>query len=1157
MSVLSLFNIRFLLILFSTASIAFARDQLLESNIKKNEQAIPEYNQALSLYRDGELDRAVTAFKNLINLYPEIPKSYTKLIQIYREQRKLQEANDYFKSLNKSGNPFVHHALGIIEMKLNNYPKAIEYFQKAIQLSPSFASGYSAISEAYIKAQNFEHGLSWLTKWASHNPDHAAVWYGIANMSSLKSNWEKAFENIHESLELDSAFVPALLLKTKSLRNTGEMDHAMSTCKKTIQFAEQQNDPDGKLKALILKGTIHWYLGQYQEATALSEEALALAQKLVENEIEAGILNNLGTFYRGMGKFQEAMAILKRSLAVNQQLGFVHGMGLALGNIGDVFVQISDYDSALVYYERALIIAKESGDKRLHADILSSIGVAFSYMGEYETANENSKKALSLYQEIDDRNGRANELTNMGIAHIELGNYTKALDLLNSANAIAKEIDDSYLQHIQLDNMGHVFHFLGDFKRALKHHRQALDIAVQNEDKDSEAICLMNIGRIELETHKLDSAAIHLNKALEICTNNGDKRGQGIAYANLAYIKAQQNQFENSIALYEKSLSIAREIGNRFGEGETLNELGMLWQKVDEDAKAIEHHQKALSIGENLAAAKIKWEASWGLGSAFHKQGNLEKAKGFYEAAIENIEKTRWQLGLSEFKSSFFADKIEVYQKLVGLCLDLQNSQPIENLGLLAFHYVERAKARSLLDLLTEAKLKIASDLDPALIKRQDKIFHTIAKIQTELRNPVISETRRQELLDKVSNEEEALQRAQMDIKKSNSAYWKFHNPELVTLDQIQENLLDKETVLLEFFIIDQHYYLWAITKDQHKVIRLASRKEIDNLVGSYLRIISHPPHPGLLPYKTGKTLFQELIKPAENFLSLKQKVIIVPEGILNALPFETLIDQMNGMTPHYWVESVDIRYAQSSSVLSFLESKSSKPVQSALLAFGNPRFGSADEEYIPNRDNSQVSERGIYLERGFVFPNLPYTETEVQKIASLFPANEADVYLGTEVCEDQIKKLNLDNFRFIHFATHGVIDEEKPARSCIVLTLDDDPAEDGFLQMQEIFNLKLNADLVVLSACQTGRGKLIGGEGMISLTRGFQYAGANSVIVSLWSVNDQSTVDFMESFYRAIKEGDAFDVALRHAKRKMLQNKNRALQHPYYWAPFVLIGPK
>jgi CHAT domain-containing protein len=293
-----------------------------------------------------------------------------------------------------------------------------------------------------------------------------------------------------------------------------------------------------------------------------------------------------------------------------------------------------------------------------------------------------------------------------------------------------------------------------------------------------------------------------------------------------------------------------------------------------------------------------------------------------------------------------------------------------------------------------------------------------------------------------------------------------------------------------------------------------------------------------------GREIFQKLLQPMAGQIKGAGKLIIVPDGVLAYLPFETLVDNRTPLEPHYLLETFAIAYAPSASALFAIRQRNAATAADGLLAFGDPMDSEPGSQQV-NFAGSAAAQ----------FQTLPYTRKEVNDIGSLFSNPARRLFLGAEAREQTLKAEPLDRFRYLHFAAHGVIDEEYPARSGIRLSPAGDKHEDGVLQMSEVMRLKLNADLVTLSACRSGLGKLVNGEGIIGLTRSFLYAGADGVVVSLWDVNDLSTAALMKSFYINLKQGLPKDEALRQAKLQLLQGEKRSWQQPYFWAPFVLVG--
>ena len=361
--------------------------------------------------------------------------------------------------------------------------------------------------------------------------------------------------------------------------------------------------------------------------------------------------------------------------------------------------------------------------------------------------------------------------------------------------------------------------------------------------------------------------------------------------------------------------------------------------------------------------------------------------------------------------------------------------------------------------------------------------------------------------------------------------------------------MLTPDTALIEFVLSEQKSFAWVIQQGKLTAVMLPPGQEIEALVKQYRdvfagNISSLNAAQEIAKQKAqSQQIYKKLFQPLAPYLVKARKLVIVPDGVLAYLPFETLVNE-NKPVPSYLLERFAISYAPSASALAALTAHRHATASDAkgIIAFGDPQY-------------SKTAAGAAQSVRGNELRQLPYTRMEVNEITALFPAAERRVFLGLDAQEQNVKSEPLGQYRYVHFAAHGIIDEDYPARSGIMLSIGTGSTEDGMLQMSEVMRLKLNADLVTLSACRSGLGKLLNGEGMIGLTRSFLYAGAESVAVSLWSVNDIATASLMKSFYKYLQAGKSKDEALQAAKLELLKGQQRAWRHPYYWAPFVLVG--
>jgi CHAT domain-containing protein len=420
---------------------------------------------------------------------------------------------------------------------------------------------------------------------------------------------------------------------------------------------------------------------------------------------------------------------------------------------------------------------------------------------------------------------------------------------------------------------------------------------------------------------------------------------------------------------------------------------------------------------------------------------------------------------------------------------------------------------------------------------------------------PDLNEKEREKLLTRLEMEEEDYSNLLNRIRTQRLENFQFTSPNIVSSDNFRAQGLDNRTAVLEYYLGEKQSIGIFLDK-RHLVIKaLPPRIEIENSLRAYLKMLSTPPDGRFVGIQAAERIYHELVFPFEDHLCPPvEHLIIVPDGILYYLPFETLVkSDTKTSEPKYLVELYDISYAPSvSSLAHLMEKERPRRYTKALLAVGNPVYISRGAKKTELGEKCVDVLREIFLEDGFELSALPHSRKEIRQVARCFPKEKVDVLLDSQAREEVIKSKPLNEYQLIHFACHGFLDEKTPMRSALVLTLDDDVEEDGFLQAREISDLSLSAELVVLSACQTGKGRIENAEGVLGLPRTFFYAGARSTLSSLWKISDRSTSEIMPSFYRHLTAGNNKAKALRLAKLEMLRS---AHSHPFYWAAFVLNG--
>jgi CHAT domain-containing protein len=570
-------------------------------------------------------------------------------------------------------------------------------------------------------------------------------------------------------------------------------------------------------------------------------------------------------------------------------------------------------------------------------------------------------------------------------------------------------------------------------------------------------------------------------------------------------------------------------------------------------------------------------------------RNNLEAARTQIESTIAIVEDVRTKVTSQELRTSYFSSVQKYYQFYIDLLMQRHKKTPSQGYDALALQASERARARSLIEILTEANATIRTGVNPKL--REEKIaieqqLDAIEKRRVQLLSS--NSTRGQTAgLDK---ETSALltqyQALQEKIRTTSPRYAALTQPKPLALAEIQQQVLDEDTLLLEYSLGEERSYLWAVTKTGITSYELPKRAEIEAVVkGIYEqsggRTLPERRGIGVVPRDRNNAittqLSQMLLSPVAGQLGNK-RLVIVSDGALQYVPFAALPapdTSGNSDRPVPLIVKHEIVNLPSASTLAVLrqETQGRSPATKTIAVLADPVF-SKDDERVKNtvgansrqgkqteRSQNLANMGSRALERsaralGVAFNRLPFTRQEADRILSLVPAEQEQQALDFAASRAFATSPQLSDYRIVHFATHGILNSQNPELSGIVLSLVNEQGmpENGFLRLPDIFNLNLSADLVVLSACETGLGQEVKGEGLVGLTRGFMYAGAPRVLVSLWSVDDEATSELMSRFYKKmLQDGQKPAAALRAAQIEMLQDAR--WQEPYYWAAFTLQG--
>ncbi len=810
----------------------------------------------------------------------------------------------------------------------------------------------------------------------------------------------------------------------------------------------------------------------------------------------------------------------------------------------------AQYDEVITKAQTAIALSEKLGDKLRQARSLMQLATAYFHSGNPEKAIGYFKQSAQLAAEVPERNMQSLALNSAAMLLTSSGLSDEALYFYNQSVALRKVMNDRVGEAMVLVQMTRIFMDMGDFAKSEMLLQEAANVSRETKQAGKNDGILgdfvqVRTAALEIERGQLQVALPILESfiARETPATNGSFKIEVRAY--LIQLYTQLGNYEKVAAVSEQSLALLRTIKIPQAEADVLGDLAWAKYKLGKAEDALVLLEQAIPLLRQSGGGPNEALFQSYLAEILNALGRKDESLQSHRAAVKRIEQLRARsIPVGESKVGIVATRQKIYSSAIALLVN-------DDKGEEALEIAEAYHARAFLDVLAESRIDVRKELTREQQQKEDAIFNHITKIQKELWQKSGTPEREQALQQELQQAERELEDFQLELRRTNPHYASISYPQPLRSAQLLKELAPG-TALIEYVLGEKNSYAWVAQGEKIFTIKLPAKKTIDELIAQHRAALSEKVSALTMASATTKfqtssqQLYQSLFQPLEQHLVNAKKLIVVADGSLVYLPFETLSRSVKNGANEFLLERFAISYAPSATALLALKNSKTATAQKGFIGFGDPVYADAKAPEPTLAQNNY---------RGFALNSLPYTRREVADIAALFPRSEQQTFLGAEAREQNVKTAKLHEFRYVHFAAHGIIDENIPARSGVVLTAGANSQEDGILQMGEVMRLKLNADLVTLSACRTGLGKLLDGEGMIGLTRSFLYAGANSVVVSLWNVNDVATADLMKAFYKNLKQGKAKDEALRQAKIEMLHGAKRTWQHPYFWAPFVLIG--
>jgi len=946
----------------------------------------------------------------------------------------------------------------------------------------------------------------------------------------------------------------SLFKRGKEYDQRGRIKQSEFYYREAYHMYRQLRDTAGWLKAGKEYASSLVYLSENPKAMKLYRKLLKVKHPANDAYNRGDIYNSMGWSSKRIGKIDQALKYYQKSLPLAKQSGDSLLLGVVYDNLGSAYDSNGEWGKSLAYHQKALPYFRGLGNQRSIAITLANIGTIYRSLSLYDKALDYFSRSLNICKKLHDVLLLSQTYSNIGSVQEDLGNYDQALVSYQKSMEYSKRSGSPSKRAFVLNNIGLLYKQLGEYDKALDYYRQSLDIKQNTESPQLVATTTRNLGKLYWAKKKYEQAAPLYRRALKLNKKAGITSKIIYSYSDMAQLELQVGNLDQAQQYADSLEAIGDSTDNYVGLRHAFTWKGRVQDSLRNYHKAIEHFKKEYSYSQYLTPTD-RMSALKDLAFAYHSMDS-DSAIYYGQKVVDLIEKSRTNAGASsQLKSSYFQHHSDFYTQLASWVLSYhQNSSR-------AFKLAELAKARSFNEELAKASQNIDRQLpEKVRVKRHEKTKH-INDLYDELEQTTDAKERSR-IKARIRSAELDYAAYENSLTKKYPQLKSFKAPKPISLSQARD-MTDENTAVLEYSLAGNELIMFLISRNQVRVeqFSLSGRQQLDTRLTTWVSdfkdaILSEAPN-SVLEARSAK-LYNALLKPFEDDLDNFPNLIIVPDGALAYLPFEALYHD-----GQYLIQSHRIKYEPSLTSLKMLKEHDAEHPKDLLAVAGS----NISDENIGGsfRKNSLAA--------------LPSTLIEVDSIASHF--QKVSLLEKNNVSESAFKKLVQNyNYKYIHLATHGIIDESNPRQSGLALSAGEkitaSSKEDGLLRSSEILGLHMNSDMVVLSACNTGLGKVVHGEGMLGMQRSFFYAGASTVVVSLWNVYDRSTAYLMNEFYKNLLDAqqsqkdwsDRFlrwigwddsvpfgykAEAMRQAKLKMIHNP--LFNHPIYWAPFIVVG--
>jgi CHAT domain-containing protein/tetratricopeptide (TPR) repeat protein len=995
--------------------------------------------------------------------------------------------------------------------------------------SPDYLCYYDELSFASVAVNRQSLIQTYFEKNKSFKAEYRYYLLGLLNLSNTNS--KSALAELLEALKSDSLNPRILYQISFAYRDLGDYPKALDALKKSLEY--NINDQYSVAENLLAQGSVFYFSGETDKAEKYYMDAFQKATGLNDLRIKSRAMINLGIIKDIKGNSKEARNYFVDALKIASEIKDLDNQALAFSELGVSLSFTNNLIDAKNNYLKSYEMYKILGNHGRLSLLSDNIAKIYMTMFDYTSA-------LKFYHEgiqFAGDNKRARILNLIGLADVytNLSDYTKAIDYYKEAQVLSSEINELSLRaevdeglgilNYNLDNFDNAFHYFNSFKEL---NQKSGYVYLEADANHKIGICLMQVDSLKKSGEYISMAEANAKKT-------GDSYLDALCLTDLALLNVKMNDHSKASEFIKKATAISAK-GN-------YNYLDVRIKLISGDISdnfnnAKSHYESALSIAQKINDFDLQIEAYTSLAKLFEKNNLSEAAGSYYNSAINLVEDISRPLFKSnEVQISYFSSKRDVYSSYAEFLLKQKDY-------IKAFTLIDKSRSRNLMQNLANLKLQ-------SIIK-DEKTLNRLHEYDWMIHSGIYNKYQS----DSIGLQYSLFKKDLITANKTLSEY--LDNKTIMSVSEIQNKLKNGENILSIYSSRD-NTYLFLINKKGLKTFETGVPKsEVNKLLSSISPYYGRNGSTSISYYNqdlfsfnaaASNEFYNKLLSAALNEIPKQEKIIIIPSYELVVLPFDFLVSSLNKESSsysyadkHYLIYDYDLSYSTSASAFT-VEGENHFPNNNKSLIVGDP--------FIDTHLNRFAERRGLLednsgTQRSIALLPLKYSKEEVSEIANILNADK--ILTEKDATESNFKR-NAEFRSIIHLSTHSFLFNKQPV---IFFSNVSDPDNDGFLEASEIVQLKLNSDLVVLSSCNSGLGRIDESEGIIGMSKAFFEAGAKSIIVSLWEVNDKYTSRLMTLFYKKLSDGLDKSEALRQAKIEFIKEYS---PNPYYWGAFVLSG--